>query len=41
MNWFDRFLNLLIKVLYSTAILAVMILIIVEITAIFTMIGGN
>ena len=41
MNWFDRFLDVLIKVVYATAILSAMIVIIVEIIALFIMIGGK
>ena len=41
MNWFDRFLDVLIKVVYVTAILSSMILLIIEIIALFIMIGGK
>ena len=41
MNWFDRFLDVLIKVVYATAILSATILFIVEIAALFIMIGGK
>ena len=41
MNWFDRFLDVLIKVVYATAILSATILLIFEIAALFIMIGGK